>query len=85
MKALAAAGAVVTTLLLSGGAMSRTFAVGVSAASSPVAISAGDERACALLGGGTIKCWGLNQYGQLGNGPAPAQAGRARDSHRRSW
>jgi alpha-tubulin suppressor-like RCC1 family protein len=35
-----------------------------------VAIAAGLDQACALLGSGAVACWGGNYYGQLGNGGA---------------
>ena len=45
------------------------------AGSTPVAdfttatsLALGDDHSCALLTGGTIKCWGSNTYGQLGTG-----------------
>ena len=37
-----------------------------------VMISSGEAHACALLSGGTIRCWGLGQYGQLGLGDVDA-------------
>lgn len=32
------------------------------------AVTAGNQMACALLVAGTVKCWGSNEWGQLGNG-----------------
>jgi alpha-tubulin suppressor-like RCC1 family protein len=37
------------------------------------AISVGCEYSCALLGTGSVKCWGGNEYGQLGQGDQEAR------------
>jgi len=42
--------------------------VTVSDITNAVAIAAGEEYACSLLYGGTVRCWGSNIYGNLGNG-----------------
>jgi alpha-tubulin suppressor-like RCC1 family protein len=35
---------------------------------SPIAIGVGLEHACAIEAMGSVKCWGRNEYGQLGDG-----------------
>jgi len=54
----------------------RSTPVQVVGLSSVVAIAAADSDAtCALLGDGTVRCWGNNAGGQLGDGTRTTRAG----------
>ena len=41
--------------------------VSVSGLSNATDITAGEGHSCALISGGTVKCWGVNRYGGLGD------------------
>jgi alpha-tubulin suppressor-like RCC1 family protein len=42
--------------------------VSVAGISTAIGITANDVHACAVLRGGTVECWGANDYGELGDG-----------------
>jgi len=52
--------------------MTQTWPARVPTLTGVTAISSGQRHTCAVLSSGAMKCWGDNQYGQLGNGFAPS-------------
>jgi len=53
--------------VLRGGRISCTSSYGVFDIAGASAVGVGGSHACALLNDGSIKCWGDNTYGQLGD------------------
>ena len=51
---------------VNGGVGNRTDTLGSGSTNTSIAL--GDRHSCALLTNGTMKCWGSNYYGQLGDG-----------------
>ena len=47
----------------------------VSDINGAIAITTGSQHSCALLSNGALRCWGLNQEGQIGNGSLVARSG----------
>jgi alpha-tubulin suppressor-like RCC1 family protein len=45
-----------------------TAVVGITAANPAISLALGEFHSCALLADGTVRCWGHNGFGQLGDG-----------------
>lgn len=57
-----------------GGNACSTSPVTVTGLSGAETITANGESACAILSGGTVKCWGFNAHGELGDGTSTGPA-----------
>jgi len=53
---------------LTGGMVPPTGAGAATSAAAPVRLAAGNGHSCAVLPAGTVRCWGLNGDGELGDG-----------------
>ena len=56
-----------TTSIVTGASLLQAQPAGATTRVVSVA-SSGEESSCAVLSNGTVNCWGLNLYGELGNG-----------------
>lgn len=56
--------------------LQRTPVAVVGLAAGAVGVGTGEVFSCAVLESGGVKCWGNNQYGQLGNGRSGLQESR---------
>ncbi len=59
---------VATSVVLPAGSASAGMPAAASGIISAATISAGQGHSCAVTTTGAVRCWGLNDYGQLGNG-----------------
>lgn len=53
--------------------MSQLYAQPVSSITTAVDVSMGSSSQCVLLAIGTVKCFGANQYGELGDWSSPLE------------
>jgi alpha-tubulin suppressor-like RCC1 family protein len=60
---------------LGGTSITTSIPTLVPGISDAVAVMAGDRHTCARLAGGTMKCWGDNSYGAVGDGFPPGGGG----------
>lgn len=65
----------VVTALNADGESAASAEVAATPAPRPITLDAGNDHTCALLSDDTVKCWGSNAYGQLGDGTTDDSTG----------